>query len=587
MTRIRNHLPARSLFVSLISVIAISSPLAYSGDRSEVINLHEDCTSNAISPLNLETFQALSHSVERLIRSHEIKDSPLIAQARVVERISEFLQTYRQHQLQHISQVSKRKKINQAFAFFFQRDPESKQTPIERIASIFSNSIPSPERDQRHFNQFLQKITERLFDQQAENPLHFVSHGVDHSLNVVDYIRDLYTKNPKITEAIKSKYEVSETEARLILETLGLSHDLGYPGVGMSEKPLHGPIGADYMRETQEDFLDFIHTQTAKKQTISEDMLTSVHNHSADKIDERFPIKITTKDHQVILAQLPDLKDVIVMRHLEVALIEHSALTEEETKEIRRIFEAKPEVKYKQVETAFEGRKAVFQLEHTQGSSPDSAHSHPHSNSHFGLQYSEVDLLKNPLEASIRLCDNMDILPSRMTPLQRSPAFRAIYHLLGHGPDTQAINQLEQSKNLVARKILVDRVIESVLNRPEYSALSNFSKDEIRDSASRLRPVELFHFGGTEAIQGISLRVSDGVPEIIVLIDEAKYNELNEIKMSEKNGHGQGELIGVGAYQIWRAREALSTLRYDGKSLTLKVVSTIGKVLPFNTEPRK
>ncbi len=588
-----------------------------------IVKVHSECSRQPLSPLGLKRLQTLSQPIELLLQAHGIRDKGLVNQARAADLLSQTLRTYTQQKLQATHEASKLEKINQAFSFFFKKDPDSKKTPLERISTIFSASMPSPEQDPTRAHRYLRKLTERLFDQQVENPLHFVSHGVDHSLNVVDSMRDLSAKNPAIVDAVKNKYRVDETEAKLILEILALSHDLGYPGVGASEKPIHGPIGADYLKEVQGDFLEFIHTPSARRDAIAQDLLTSVHNHSADKIDESFPVKLITKDHQVVLTQVADLETIINIRDLAVESVEHHGLDAEQLKEVRRIFSTQPNLKLTSVQTAFQGRKAVIHPEHP--GHPEHAeedaegphHHHSQPDPHFGLQYSEADLLTHPLEASIRLTDNMDVLPSRMTPLQRSPAFRAVYHLLGNGPDTAAINYLEAVKSArpeevgsgvnwkkefkkqfpttlpedaltrvkhpdEARKFLVERVIHTALNRPEHATLAESVKQEIREAATRLRPIELFHFGGTESLQSITLRVRDGIPEILIVVNETQYNELNRVRTNEKTSRGDTESVGVGAYQIWRAREALSTLRYGGKPLTLKIISTQGNGVPLS-----
>jgi hypothetical protein len=111
-----------------------------------------------------------------------------------------------------------------------------------------------------------------------------------------------------------------------------------------------------------------------------------------------------------------------------------------------------------------------------------------------------------------------------------------------------------------ARRLLIRTTVDSVLTSPIALGLSEVERASIREVGYRLNGESIGHFGGCEAVEKVDVKPG----KVIVTVSEPAYRKSNEAK--DPAG------IGIGEYQIERARQAFSSLTINGKRLVVEVV---------------
>ncbi len=550
----------------------------------------------------------------------------------VINKINEELQASSEHEKtlstsersSLLEQTIRRlEKIKQ---FFTTVDKEKRaETPLERMAQSYE-ALPLPKDPTRRavFNEaiheHMRELIERAFDQHAENPEQYVSHGFDHSLNVADYTREIITSNESILAAAVAKYGISQGEAKFILEQVALFHDFGYPHVGAKSKAAHGMAGADIISSPHmRSILDrLIATPDANKDLLQHDLRDAILFHSADKVEQAYQIKIQTTRGQFLLK---DGRDIITVISTFRDPKEHPTghphevteifVTDERTRqEIQQELDAAASDTQRKTNT-----KPHLPEIHVIGRRFAGRHSDLKENKDkkLGLEYSEVDAAKDaPLHAIIRMTDNMDMRKNRFSALQRSKAFTDVISLLGdpqyaHGKVAIELERLEATATVrssspeeirtlllqtvkrhfdppppmpVARMEAIRNIrqalafwsewtTDEVLARSEHQNMDDATKKELRGICVKQNSESLRHFGGCEAIQRVNIERRGPISQLIVTVDRAAFERLNDIRVEEHamdaNDAVQDIVVGVGEYQLWRAEEAFRSISIGGQ----------------------
>ncbi len=393
----------------------------------------------------------------------------------------------------------------------------------------------------------------------------------------------------------------------------------------------------------QEMFRGMIQNPGAKLDELNHDFRDAILFHSADKVEHNFSTRINTTrgifltegkhSYDVIsIFNNPAENSSDVARdvtEIEVSDLATKAEIEEALARAAVDFKTKtgldaPPVAIRVVGETFRGRFSDLKTK---------------KDNKLGLEYSERDATEDPLHAIIRLADNMDMRSNRFSEFQREPANKEIYHAFGvEGQTNKDLKEIEDFSKLAekmldtaqtdeekamhsagiaeeSRKILgkiaatnperfiglsADRIaaiqtpkeadrlfketfIEKVLSKDEYQAMPDEMKDKIRKNSLDSDTISMRHFGGCESISDVRLEKSKdgevGVSMVIVTVDRAQFDKLNETTVTETSRDDQGNkstvTVGVGEYQVWRAEEAYNSILVDGKKVEVRVVEIV------------
>ena len=184
---------------------------------------------------------------------------------------------------------------------------------IHGIKKIFSNGNIK----QKKFVGFFIKAIERwLGNQCLEDPYIYISHGPNHSLEVVQYIQVLYDNDIKVQKNLMTNYKlqyplVSKADdlnvlfTRTVISLLALLHDVGYTDVAKNlgtspnavKKWIHAKSGEKIVRKNITLFfsnaIDIINKSgkyDIKKTKLTKDFLDAIKYHNADSEKKKFNI---------------------------------------------------------------------------------------------------------------------------------------------------------------------------------------------------------------------------------------------------------------------------------------------------------
>lgn len=332
------------------------------------------------------------------------------------------------------------------------RNDDPPCTPIERMCKPFEDlQVPIESKERQAFQDAVNKTCDYMmllaFDQHFENPEQYVSHGFDHSINVANCTSGVLALNESIVLATAKKYNITTGEAKFIMQALALFHDSGYPHVGCRGKAVHGISGADLVFPMKECFDALITSPNADKEMLFNDFRHSIMFHSADKVEYAFSAKIVSTQG-TFLADLTDPGNIVTVighfydpkknpsnqpRFVTEVIVRDEEMWgqiedlliqahEEELTKLPPNFDLSTLPKLPNVRIARKDEIKEFV-----GRGVDLVS----KKALLGLQYSERDALDMPLQALIRIVDNMDMSKKRLTPLQSEPAFRFLYTKLG------------------------------------------------------------------------------------------------------------------------------------------------------------
>lgn len=503
-------------------------------------------------------------------------------------------------------------------------------SPLERIAKIFED-LPA-ETDAAAVQSLLKKILKRGYDQHLDNPEQYVSHGLDHSLNVMDYAAAAIDSNPFLIQSMQSKYGVSAGEGKFLLKAMALLHDIGYPCVGCRQKSVHGIAGADLFDHMQASVGKVLSSnlEEAQKQNLLNDFRDAILFHSADKVDHEFTTKIHTTtgtflaDHgnlARVISIFQDPSQDSIIRPEKVIVIEASedivedveqALKEaqEYTFQKTGLRPQKPEVRVIPSAKTFPGRYADLIK---------------NKDNLVGLEFSVTDLKDRPFDL-IRLVDNMDMRKNRLSPIQREEAFHEIYHMLGNDQTLSLLSQKlealenqwkkspgdmdevrkmaktflealkteqESNQNVSSfiqvfdessvdeaktpgqlRGFLNEALVKGVLSQDRFQSLPAETRAQIAKYGVMLSSYDLRHFGGCEGITDVRLEqiaVSPDatLPVVKITTDPMLFTALNKVRVVERSITGVELNVGVGEYQVWRALDAYASINIDKQPVVI------------------
>lgn len=468
--------------------------------------------------------------------------------------------------------------------YFLENDEGLGMTPLERMAQVYEH-LPRPndpteaENFESAVRTHMAFLVEKSFDQHFVNPQEYLSHGFEHSLRVVNYSDQVVEALPQIVEVMTRKYAISEGEARFMIDQVALLHDIGYPQLYGNDKAAHSIVGARMVDNQEHVRLIWTMIQTPGAQTANliHDFRDAILFHNADKFEQIYSARIETAHGRFLAADIDSILDVIstfTRSPQEFDLPKASSMrifvSTEETKRtlleaFRLLKHGAPEVIV--VEDVFRGRSINLLQPKIQT---------------LGLEFAQVDAMQSPLQAIIRIADNLDLLPERLSLVQQETAFGEICRLFGdNGDSSQALKQLEKlahSKNAQASlETFKQQVIDSVLNLPEYAGLPKYRRDAIVRLALTQDSKQYRHIAGCLGLQEVSVQTNPQTQglEIVIQAKPETYRSLQSIVATEdvrdEDGNKRQVDIPVSDYQIWRTQEAFKSLRVGGRPITVRV----------------
>lgn len=315
-----------------------------------------------------------------------------------------------------------------------------KEDGLNRVLVLYENLLSETSQvtadEQSLLTEHLNFILKRAIDQDLNSPENYVSHGLNHTLNVIDYIDQIIIDNPMVLTTVAEKYGITLQKAKFLLENVGLFHDFGYPESELKHmsKVAHSMTGADIINygETEvsgkkmpiKEVLARIFGQDGeqnKKAAI--DIRNSVLMHNADKFDKNYTIKLIT-DLGNYLVDYDDLyracnkvdgiKNIFIYFDRGNGDIKDQGLIEGSIYDLF-LGREKPNIEW--TDTKYKGRKL----------DPKNKY-----DNFLGLEYFKVVLTEEPLLAIIRLADNMDMTYDRLSSIQKHPLFKACYNAVGN-----------------------------------------------------------------------------------------------------------------------------------------------------------
>lgn len=532
-----------------------------------------------------------------------------------------------------------RERIRRAVHFFVASQDEWPDSPVVRMARAFDDVgvvtqdlFPQERQDiGSAIQQYIDTIIPLAFEQQWQDPPEFVSHDWSHSMRVAeDSImiaerlgNDGFESSPLVVHMMQ-RYNINAGEVRLILYHINICHDCGYPHLKGREKSLHAIDSAELGMNDQ--FVDslrtFIRTPNARLDILQKDMYEAIFYHGADVPQKRFDVRVRTNRGTFLvsadklndaLCTLSNVSGTETHAPRSITSIEYAGGINDATKQsIRETAQANG---YGAITTElidevyFIGRKIDLVNKGDELS---------------GIEYIKADSNIQPLLALVRIADNMDLTKHRLGRVRHHPAYYEIIRHIGvQGAEHPLYKQLEHWDNKKysdmaairtriretyaadvisdnellalasakdARNWLLSRVVNAVLQKPEYNTLPSaqtidpsdhhtITRERIIETCHNMRSDVLEHQGGCLSIEKIEL-VSEGDRRYFkAYCNREKFDELRGIVFKEKgytDDLRQVEYpVNVAEYQLWRFDQALRSniLRdHEGKEMKLRIV---------------
>ncbi len=128
--------------------------------------------------------------------------------------------------------LSTLKKIGFEYKFDAKLDPKIQAEILKAAQSTYESIIKiNPEAAKADkMMPLLKFICRALETQHLDNPLKYVSHGADHSVNTMLQTKALIDGSPEVQAALKSAFG-SVKKGRILAQLVALFHDVGYPEV--------------------------------------------------------------------------------------------------------------------------------------------------------------------------------------------------------------------------------------------------------------------------------------------------------------------------------------------------------------------
>ncbi|MBN1961576.1 MAG: HD domain-containing protein [Deltaproteobacteria bacterium] len=282
-------------------------------------------------------------------------------------------------------------------------------------------------------------IEYNALEQHFDNPEQYVSHGFDHSLNVMRQLEKALQNNPHIIRTMSEKYGLSDNESLMMMRLVAIYHDFGYPAVGNLGKALHAISGAEIAASPE--FVAImkkaISSKTAKFDELMFDFKNAILYHSADKVE-------VYRDAKIIMAHGEFIVNVDDIVHVYNTLVR-----EKGDSKVQIYCNKETEVKIKEqlakvTVNKNDGTKQNIKLENFEFLGEQAGHMTSEGkfkgrkadlakkdDGILGIEYREVSIMSDPMNYMIRLADNLDMSATRFSEIQRSAAFQEIYRRFG------------------------------------------------------------------------------------------------------------------------------------------------------------
>lgn len=488
-------------------------------------------------------------------------------------------------------------------------------------------------------------VLKRAIDQDLNSPENYVSHGFNHTLNVVDYVDQIINDNPTVLEEVSKKYGISRQKAKFLFENVALFHDFGYPEAELQHMPkvAHSMTGADVINhgETEvsgkkmaiKEVLARIFSQDSDlNEEAANDIRNAVLMHNADKFDQNYTVKLVTSQGNFLVDgddlyracdKLDGIKKISI--YLDKGNKKDQELIENRLNEF---FSENEKPKIEWTDTKYKGRK--LDPKNKKGN-------------FLGLEYFKVVLTEEPLLAIIRLADNMDMTYNRLSSIQRETLFKAYYYAIGdknspfykgnkrieaafekveseetqlamddlkrevaeaittyrifheYEGDSTKISDEELLRTMIVTKTILSEqpdaksilsywrtfIVDRLAKPIGEIQVGNVTKFEIKKAASRIGSTDFPHFVGCEPI--FNVRIREG--KIEVEVESNLYDKLNEIEIEEvvkSNDQVSIVRIPAGQFQIRRLFEACKGIRLKPEDQEIPIYINGNKYTPRN-----
>ena len=413
-------------------------------------------------------------------------------------------------------------------------------------------------------------INEKAVEQQMDNPEQYVSHGFDHSLNVMAVVEKAAAENPQVLAAMEKNYGLSKAEGALMLKLIAVFHDFGYPelgkmGDGKLGKALHAVTGAE-IADTPK-FIIILEKALGKKsegpefQKLVRDFRDGILFHSADKVEVYRDAKVQVSHGEFII----DAQNIVDV---------YSGLKQQFPGQ-KLTIHCSPEIEAEMRERLGPDIAKTIDFHRPEANETVTVEGHERYRGRtmdlktakdrlLGVRFKEATIEGDPLNFMIRLADNCDITAERFSLVQRTEAFQQIYRRFGplegqHPPTGQILSVLEngnmplrtlvesapfqdcmsktgnpelaelveQVKRGMAvdtkvftekyKEAIVDKVLGEQMANPEQKMRLEATAKQLRISTEQLRDkireiglkqdsVSIRHFGGGEVAKSVRLR---------------------------------------------------------------------------------
>ncbi len=426
------------------------------------------------------------------------------------------------------------------------------QEKIGEIIALYQEQYKQQEslseQEKRAIEAHFRLVLERGFLQKYYNQEQDVSHGFNHSLDVMEISNNIIEVQDQLRGDIQERYGLKDEESvSFVIKNVALFHDFGYPDCCRRQlhKNSHALYSSDIVNimsvaiegepEGEISFKDLLgkfvyeendEQKSEKLEKLYKDFFEAVFYHNADRIDDIvFVGKIKTNRGEFLVQKndLPRLREELNQCERETiiyGLEMNEGLKDDE--EIMAIID-KMEAEVKWTEKNFRGRQIDFAKK---------------KDRLFGIEHTKFAAEKNPLALIIHWADNLDISKSRLTDLQQHEVFRDFYWALGAGKENSEYSRfeygIEQAKN---EKESAEKVVVALI----YFAMRDLSEGENRENSEGAdfdyeRIKEPYVKELLPELKKLTVREIRNYWKNWVferLIEKNNYQDLDEVKMRE------------------------------------------------------
>ncbi len=418
-------------------------------------------------------------------------------------------------------------KIKDSIEFFFLRYQEN-ASPLARIVSTIFTLGGHP-NDQA---KLAKKILQIVFTQHLFDPVEYVSHGFDHSLNVADYCVDIINNNPSVRNKFLARYKLDHNDPRLIplVRVMAYLHDCGYPCLKGREKANHSVYSADQVDKIKES-LQQVLGNGERFDKLFGDMREAIFYHNADEGPGTCRGRLPTNSGCFLLNPVDRQIVEKVFDHPEVGI------------RPRRHYSGGYQG-YSETQAApWPCRKLDL---------------HYPGDKKLGLERKPAILDDNPFHI-IRIADNLDFARSRMTPFQHSLDFTTLYRkryrigeiddLLKKSPPNADVLEAEKATLKTDCAVLTQ------------------NNESLKKIDAKINKESFKHFGGCEAVLEVKeIIFGSGVSRVKVNVDEVKWKELAKVDFKDSKATFP---VNIAIYQMFRAFKAFEWVFIDGNKKSL------------------